>query len=603
MVYLKGVALIVAGLFLAGCKPSSPEKTAGGDIEVPQHGFMLTQSEFNGLSPDDQFVVANKALSTVFNGLPMDEFFDLPQGLDKPVVKYSNFIDSYQQKLSTSLSSEDLIQAKAETFGRGEEGDEDYIQGAFRSIDSDRYPQQVTMAKIQGYPLSRNVFNYWMSYFLSNTIMFSPALEMDSTDSQDVGRVLAYLELNLTADTPIRDVIKGWLGNLSRWRVSRSPENHALEMFELYLGVFNDSPEEQQNTINGGKACSAWYLTDDGDEYQLKKDPYADEGVVSVKVFGKLISSCGELYDVVAGHPKVIPRVTEVIVSYFLDGSTTAAKQGLIQSIVNTGPVTFQDIFIPIIFSKEFLLKSTRPKTFEENMFGFLHSMNWTPRSSNAGELDSSMMVRLLSSHRFDAGVDIGVHRMGWSSMDSKIGRTPFIPMDALSFAKYHKSIREEVLLRTDAFAGCRHPSVRYKGCYSLRTDEELDAFVGLPYGEQAGAYYVAGTENLKPELEMLTASEFVDFVFLTALGRRATQDEMQAFLTEAGEDTRDSATNAVTDDNRDYIREDDNGVLQLRRTPRGDELWESLTDDFAKIMLDYISRLPEFYYYRSLTN
>ena len=314
-------------------------------------------------------------------------------------------------------------------------------------------------------------------------------------------------------------------------------------------------------------------------------------------MFDNLIASCAELYDLVAGHPRVIPRVTEVIVNYFLDGSTAASKQSLIQSIVNTGPVTFQDIFLPIIFSREFLLNSERPKTFEENTFGFLHSMHWSSRAGqpldgngfNNGTLGKRIMDYMLDSS--NNGSSFAVHNMGWAAMDAKIGRTPFLPMDALSFATYHKGIRESVLLNNRAFDGCSHPSNEYDGCYDPKTEEELAAYAGLPYPQYDGAFYVAGTENLKPSLENLNAQEFVDFVFLTALGRRATEEEMDAWLVEGGQDRRD------------YIRVDDEGVLQLRKTNGEDLLWENRTDDFAEIMLDYISRLPEFYYYRSVTN
>jgi hypothetical protein len=584
--------LIVAAI--TGCKPSAPKQGGGaGGGQALSYGFTLSQSEFNGLSAEEQFMVANKALSTLYRGVPADEFFDLTQGLESPVIQQNNFIIQNQIALQTPLDSEELDAITPRLFGVVDnpattEVDES-IAARFR-IDGN-HPHQYYMARIQTYPISRDMFVNWMAYFLANTIMFSPAREMDSTNNQDITRVLGYLEKSLTEETSIRDTIRGWLHNLSRWRVSRSPENHALEMFELYLGVFNDTPEEQQNTLNGGRVCDSWYLTDNDADYQLLPDPVKPEGTETLKVFGKYVSTCDDLYDVVAGHPLVIPRVVEVIVNYFMDGSPAELKTRLIQDIVNTGPTRFDDVFLAIIFSEAFLLHSERPKTFEENAFNFLHAMHWTPRS-DSGELDDWMMDRLLDSNRFDSGADIGVHRMGWAAMDYKIGRTPFLPMDVLSFATYHKAMRESVLLNERAFDGCNHPGVRFRRCYQTRSDEELALAESDPNGLEPfpihnGSYYEAGTENLKPELEGLTASEFVDFVFLTALGRRADEQEKNAFLEEASQG------------NRDYIREYE-GVLQLRKTSYGDELWENRTDDFGEIMLDYISRLPEFYYYKA---
>ena len=571
-------------LMLNGCKPASPEERAGGGNLALTTGYTLNQSDFNVLSADEQFMVANKALSTMYRGLPLDQFFDLTQGLESPSVQYDNFISFTQVSLQTPLSQLERRNLDARILGLDDDVDtveNDSIQGRFNTFDNDQ-PHQIYMARMQTYPLSKDQFVTWMSYFLANTIMFSPAREMDSTNSQDIVRVLGYLDGSLNADKPIRDVVRGWLHNLSRWRVSRSPENHALEMFELYLGIFNDTPEEIQNTINGGKACGSWYLTDNNADYQLLIDLTKPEGTKSYEVFGKFVTNCEDLYDVVAGHPRLIPRVIEVIVNYFMDGSSSSVKQNLIQSIVNSNPVTFNDVFLGVMFSKSFLLTSERVKTFEENALGFLNSMYWNPRA-NSGELGRGAIDSLLDSDRFDSGADIGVHRMGWAAMNYKIGRTPFLPMDVLSFATYHKAIRQEVLMNQRAYDGRSFP----KETDFTEADEPRPA----PFPIYAGAFYIEGTENLKPELDSLTAEEFIDFVFLTAMGRRATDVEVAAFIAE-GDQT-----------NRHYLTTDDDGVVQLRRSGGGvDELYEYWADDFAEIMLDYISRLPEFYYYRPAT-
>ena len=603
MVIARYLTLVVATILLAGCKPSSPQKADGAEEGVLQHSFTLSQGEFNALSPEDQYMVANKALSTMYRGLPMDEFFDLTQGLDDPVIQQTNFLNTLQYKLRKPLSQAQLKASYDEVFGLADDPETevvDSIPARFTSFDNE-HPHQRFMARVQGYPLSKDMFSYWMSYFLANTIMFSPAREMDSTNSQDIARVLGYLQETIEKDTPIRDTVRAWLHNLSRWRVSRSAENHALEMFELYLGLFNDTEEEQRNTINGGIACAEWYLTDNGADYQLMKSFDVPDGAGSVKVFDNYISDCDGLYDLVAGHPLLIPRVTEVIVNYFLDGSTTAEKQGLIQDIVNTSPTTFEDVFMGIIFSKEFLLNSQRPKTFEENAFNFLGAMHWSPRA-NAWPMRRDVFRWVLDST--SNGGAYAVHNMGWAAMDAKIGRTPFLPMDALSFATYHKGIREYVLMNQRSYDGRNFP----EAVSFTEAEEPRDP----PFAIKDGAFYIAGTENLKPELETLTAEEFIDFVFLVSLGRRASDSEANAFLIEGGPDiyqldaegeyVLDGDNNRIRiDDNRDYLREDDDGIWQLRRSGNGDELYEYWVDDFAEIILDYISRLPEFYYFKAV--
>ncbi|MAA73022.1 MAG: hypothetical protein CL679_14990 [Bermanella sp.] len=575
---------MIACLALSACSPSSPEDKAGDRAGSPlSYSFTLSQQEFDALSPDEQFMVANKALSTMYRGLPADEFFDLTQGLDQPVVQYDNFINRTQVALQTKLKPSEELALEKDIFGIEDQPDteevDESIPSRFRDLRNNR-TDQIFLAKAHTYPISHDQFVHWMSYFLANTIMFSPALEMDSTDNQDVQRVLVYLQESLASGKDIRTVIRGWLNNLSRWRVSRSPENHALEMFELYLGVFNDSPEEQQNTINGGIACNDLFLTDDAEDYQLARDTTQVGVKVPLKVFDQYIYDCEGLYGVVAGHPLLIPRVVEVISNYFLDGMSSEKKRSVVNDVLSTGPETFEDVFLAVMFSKVFLLESERPKTFEENAFNFLHAMHWTPRSSEFGTLGKRVFNNLLNS----TSSQIAVEKMGWSAMDYKIGRTPFLPMDVLSFASYHQAIRESVLLNNRAFDGRNYP----------KTEDFTEALEPRepPFEIVDGGFYIAGTENLKPELDALTLDEFIDFVFLTAMGRKATAVERED-LKAIGE-TRDHL--------RYYENDDGVEVLSLRRGNGGDdELYEYWTDDFAEIMLDYMSRLPEFYYYRAV--
>jgi hypothetical protein len=576
-VYRSILVVVMSGALMA-CDPSPPQNESGGSNVLQTAGFTLSQSEFDELPVDTQYMLANKALSTMYRGLPLDEFFDLTQGLENPVIQQTNFISNSQIALQTPLESNELTVLRQRLFGVEdiiETTDVDESIPARFTID-DNHPHQYYMARIQTYPLSQDMLVSWMSYFLANTIMFSPAREMDSTNSQDITRVLGYLEKSLREKTAIRDVVRGWMHNLSRWRVSRSPENHALEMFELYLGVFNDTAEEQQNTENGGIVCDSWMLTDNDADYQLLPDPVKPEGTQALKVFGKYVSTCDELYDVVAGHPLLIPRVIEVIVNYFLDGAPGALKTQLIQDISSTGPTTFDDVFLAVIYSEAFLLQAERPKTFEETTFGFLHAMHWTPRA-NSGNLDERTLDIMLDSTNNSSSM--AVHNMGWAAMDSKIGRTPFVPMDALSFATYHKGVRESVLLNQRAFDGRNYPT----------TESFTDDVVSPrepPFPIVNGAFYVAGTENLKPELDGFSVNDLIDHIFLTTLGRRAATEERVAFRNEGL--------------SRDFLREYD-GVLELRRSDNGSGVfYEYWADDYVEILLDYISRLPEFYYYKA---
>lgn len=545
---------------VTACNPGLPSESGNTNTTPSVTGYAnsLTQSEFDQLDPEDQYMVASKLMATMFRGVPLDEFADTTRGMDTIYVKQTNFMNQTYQALTTSLSATERNTLNDEVYGVDDYGnpDPDLAKYYFNS----NYPHQKLMARIVEYPVSRDQFVSWMSYFLANTIMFSPAREMDSTDAQDISRVINYLELNLREGNSIRQIIRGWLHNLSRWRVSRSPENHALEMFELYLGLF----ETEEDSRNGGIACRNYWLTDNSADYQLAAD-FTYQNTEYVKVLDSLVLTCEDLYDLVAGHELLMPRVTEVIVNYFLDGRSEQDRLALVESIVNNNPQTFDDIFLAIIFSEEFLLNTNRPKTFEENMFGFLDRMHWDS-DTNSGRLGYYLFYYLTQS----GSDNMRLAGMGWSPMEYKIGRTPFLPMDVLSFANYHKSMREHVVMNDNAFDG---QSSNYSGV--------------------SGSFYLAGGEDLKPELDSLTAEEFIDFVFLSALGRRATDDWNNGTDVVAGE----KSTFITEGLNLSYLVTDDEGIVQLRRS--GD--YEYWTDNFAEIMLDYISRLPEFYYFQAV--
>ncbi len=120
-------------------------------------------------------------------------------------------------------------------------------------------PCRYRLARIKEYPISRDLYVQWMAYFLSNTIMYSPAVEMETTDTVDAQNMFSFLSSRIKDKQSVRDMIRSNLPSLARWRVSRSSENHALEAYELYLGLF----ETEEDSVKGGIACKDFYLTDE----------------------------------------------------------------------------------------------------------------------------------------------------------------------------------------------------------------------------------------------------------------------------------------------------------------------------------------------------
>ena len=110
-----------------------------------------------------------------------------------------------------------------------------------------------------------------------------------------------------------------------------------------------------------------------------------------------------------------------------------------------------------------------------------------------------------------------------------KLGRTPLPPLDALSFAYYHKSLREHLMTNRS-----------YQG-----DDGWGESFYDVSF----------------------SGDDFIHYVFVSLLGRKATQEELDTF----------------------------NDIFNRKNW--GDRhKWQK-----AIVMLDYISRLPEFYMFRKV--
>jgi hypothetical protein len=119
----------------------------------------------------------------------------------------------------------------------------------------------------------------------------------------------------LTANNSVRQIIRSQLPSLQRWRVARTPENVGIEGFELYLGLF-DTIDDAKNV---GIACQDFYLLDADNGYLLETSNLVNtepqiilqedrDGDGIRETGGYFITTCNDFYDVLAGHPLVIPR-------------------------------------------------------------------------------------------------------------------------------------------------------------------------------------------------------------------------------------------------------------------------------------------------------
>ncbi len=535
-------------MLVLGCDPGLPE--GSNDFAAGGSAVALSQAEFNSLPAEEQYMVANKLLGTMFRGVAVEDFFDMSTGMANLSPADAAFLSNTRNAISRDMSNAEVLAYDTIIDGLDADGNPDpanakYIFDNDSNTRNNERAKQLPLARIKEYPVSRDMFVHWMAYVLINTIMFSPAEEMESTDYTDVQNMYRFLVLKLEEGATIRQIVRSNLSTLARWRVSRSAENHALEAYELYLGLF----ETEEDSYRGGIACKDLYLTNEDDGYLIRRTDFPNT-IPQLILQNQYVTTCDDLYDVIAGHPLLIPRVVEVLFNYFVDlrGDNLAYRQGIINAIAASNPQTFEDIFTAILFSREYLLNIERPRTFEENLMPLLDALKWHP-GENAGEVDEQIFRRMTEF----SNEQIYMAGMGWATTKYKIGRLPEVPLDGLSFANYHKSMREEFLMN--------------RGFYDPSSNN-----AGFLYDENGDA---------KVFIENMSLNDFIDFLFMSGLQRKASASEKTDLI--------DVYQTGVTG-NHLTTNTDGDTVVRVGRF-----------DEVAQITFDYIARLPEFYYYRSV--
>ena len=192
--------LIAGSMLVLGCDPGLPE--GNNDFAAGGSAVALSQGEFNTLSAEDQYMVANKLLGTMYRGIPAEDFFNLDAGMANLQPVSSNFIVDTKKALSTSMNTAEILIHDTIIDGLDEEGNPDrdnakYLFDTDPDARDNERAKQLPLARIKEYPISRDMYVHWMAYVLINTIMFSPAEEMESTDYTDVQNMFRFLVIHL----------------------------------------------------------------------------------------------------------------------------------------------------------------------------------------------------------------------------------------------------------------------------------------------------------------------------------------------------------------------------------------------------------------------
>jgi hypothetical protein len=539
----------------------------------------MSDATFEAMPLDDQYQLVNKLLGSLYGGVPVDEFYAIEPGSnmqrrhdDAPTLT------TIRAALQTPLEPAARLKLDREIIGEDDNGNEQEDIEPLFYFDDNR-PKQMPLARIYHFPLSRDLFSQWMAWHLANTILFSPAEEIDSADITDVQNLFRRLDLSLSQGKSIREMVAVHQRSVQNWRRFRSPEDNTREMMEIYLGLFDNDAEVPL----ASQACQDLYLTDERDGYKLAYTDYPNSE--TVQVLDQYVVNCNDFYDVVAGHPLLIPRVVSVLVDYFYDGSSLEQRTALAAAITASNPHSFEDIFLAILFSEHYLLRSERPRSFEEAFLPAAKRLKWNAHP----DIFKGMISGRGSVSRTD------MNEMGWPSMSLKLGRVASVPLDSLSFGNYHKAMRESLLMDSNRWKwtlGLAGPSApnpkpitppednanaREVAAYEAKLDEynaelnQMSAADRQAYDEELAEYYRESV--LFNKVDDMDIEELMDYLFLTAIQRRPTDVErtdLTALYNELG----------FLDDEFNYLF-----------------AYSSRIDDLALLTFDYLSRLPEGYY------
>ena len=477
---------------------------------MSREGYTLTPLDdqtFNALDNEAKLQVADKLLGSLYYGMPYEEL--------QAMVDSGTFISTVWTGLQTRTTDLEAIETELLDTTKFET---DFYQGG------EIYTVLARLYLLDD--LDRTRLDLWSAYVLTQTIMFSPAYELESSHFPNIERIYNRLFDFFRDDISLSYSVFLHMISDDNWRRFRSPEDNGREMMEIFWHDMDDS-----HVPVAGQALKNWSLASDSDTLVVG----LDENTEPLSLQGRTFTNGYDFYTAIVTAdpfvPTVIDRLAEI---YFPDRNATQRAQ-IVETIAASAPQTWQDILLQILFSETYLLDTERVKSAEELFY------------AAAKKLDYKHMRYTFAY--FAESLD----EMHQSSMRYKIGKTPEVPLDTLSFLTCHKYFREQVLLQS---VWPENEDDYDWGMYGWRLQSNLgdDKFVDVPY------------DNDTMMLQAIT-----NRFFLTMIGRSPSDAELALFDTFFFE----SQPAWFSDFNEMYVR-----------------------DNAARTVLDYLSRLSAFYTY-----
>jgi len=534
-ILIKLLFMLTPFLLFLGCSDTAEETTPETKYDLSYKGLSfyyqnkpasaykltpLSDSEFNALEEMQKLQVADKLLSSLFFGYPQ-------QVLEEKVASGS-FLSDIRKGLDEDSTDKEWLENYIL--------DKEYFrQNASTQEAVDILSRFYAMKKLDKYFL-----NNWTAYILTQTIMFSPAYELDSTHTPNISRVYNRLVSFFEDEGGMRYTTYVHMMSEDNWRRFRSPEDNGREMMEIFL-----EDEDDAKVPLAGKALQNWKLNRDNDTLVVGRN----ENTEPLSLFGTTVYNGDDFYREMVKTSAFQETVTARLVDFFFPDASAEKKEELTKTIVSSHPETFQDVLLQIIFSKEYLLHNERAKSAEELFYNLAKKMDFKHYRSTFDYFRRNLEA------------------MHQASMKYKLGKTERVPLDTLSFAGYHKYIRENMLLRKS--------DVRY--------EDDYDSWGRQGWG---GSFVDNSNFSMTSSDEIRSLDFFINYLFKVTLSRYPTSKELLLFRNHMQRDV-----NGVKelDYNFDMFYTNSDPEAQLARRERNKA-------NITIIVLDYISRLERFY-------
>ena len=494
---------------------------------LPSSAYTLKQlsdATFNALTETDKLTVANKLLETLFYGYPLKVL--------QAKIDSGNFIESIRSSLNEDRTDKEALENEILDETKYKRGN--YREQAVVDILTRFY----VMKELDSYFL-----NNWVAYILTQTIMFSPAYELESTHIPNIARVYNRLVNMLEIGSGMRYMTYVHMMSEDNWRRFRSPEDNGREMLEIFTLDGDDS-----HVPLAGKALQNWKLDRDSDTLVVS----LNQNRQAINLFGTTIYNGDDFYREMVKSDLFTKGVTSRLVNFFFTNTDAAKKAQIINTIIASKPETWQDILLQIVFSEEYLLHSSRAASAEERFFSFAKKLNFKHRIGTLHEFKKAL------------------EKMHQASMKYKLGKLQRVPLDTLSFANYHKFIRERMLLRKSSPDALND----YKAWNRQGWSESFVSNDNFTLNEEDG---IASLES------------FIQYLFKATIARNPNSEEMALFKNHMLRTKSDTNNTKILDYSFNLIYKNDNQQTQTKQR-------ENRKRDIATIVLDYIARLSETY-------